>query len=123
VDAFLRYLLFTEEAPLTAPVAGHPDFARDFTALAVRDPQGRSFRDFDLRTRLFKYPCSYLIYSPAFDAIPEPMRGEIYRRLWDILHARDASPDFANLPAERRMAIRDILLATKKGLPEYWKGS
>jgi hypothetical protein len=51
------------------------------------------------------------------------MRGEIYRRLWDILHGRDASPDFANLPEDRRHAIRDILLATKKGLPEYWKGS
>jgi hypothetical protein len=123
VDAFLRYLLFTEEAPLTAPVAGNPEFVRDFAALGPRDPLGRSLREFDLQTRLFKYPCSFLIYSPAFDAIPEPMRGEIYRRLWDILHGRDASPDFANLPEDRRHAIRDILLATKKGLPEYWKGS
>ncbi len=122
VDAFLRYLLFTEESPLTAPVAGNPDFVRDFTARGPRDPQGRSLRDFDLQTRLFKHPCSFLIYSPAFDAMPEPMRAEIYRRLWDILHGRDASPEFANIPEPQRHATRDILLATKKELPEYWKG-
>jgi hypothetical protein len=123
VDAFLRYLLFTEEAALASPIAGNPDFVRDFTALGPRDPQGRSLRELDLQTRLFKYPCSYLIYSPAFDAIAEPMRGEIYQRLWNILHGRDPNPDFANLPEAQRFAIRDILLATKKGLPAYWKGS
>lgn len=123
VDAFLRYLLFTEEALLTAPVVGNPEFVRDFTARGLRDSQGRSLRDFDLQTRLFKYPCSFLIYSPAFDAIPAIMRDQIYRRLWDILHGRDPSPDFAALPEAQRTAVRDILLETKKGLPDYWKGS
>jgi hypothetical protein len=123
VDAFLRYLLFTEEAPLTAPVAGNPEFVKAFAALGPRDAQGRSLRDFDLQTRLFKHPCSFLIYSAAFDEIPAVMRDEIYRRLWDILHGRDPSPDFANIPAEHRTAVRDILLETKKGLPAYWKRS
>jgi hypothetical protein len=123
VDAFLRYLLFTEEAPLTAPVAGNPEFAKAFTALGPRDSQGRSLRDFDLQTRLFKYPCSFLIYSSAFDHLPTVIREEIYRRLWDILHGKDASPDFANLPDDQRTVIRDILLETKKGLPAYWKRS
>lgn len=123
VDAFLRYLLFTEEAPLAAPISGNPQFVRDFEAQGPRDSQGRSLRDFDLQTRLFKYPCSFLIYSKAFDEIPDIMRDQIYQRLWDILHGRDANSDFANLPEDQRMAVRDILLATKKGLPAYWKGS
>ncbi len=44
-------------------------------------PRGRSLRDFDLHTRIFKYPCSYLIYSEAFDAIPEPAKEYIYGRV------------------------------------------
>ncbi len=123
LDAFLRYLLFTEEAPLTSSVAGNPEFIRDFAKLGPRDSQGRSLRDFDLKTRLFKYPCSFLIYSAAFDQLPTVMRDEVYRRLWDILHGRDTNPDFAKIPEAQRLAVRDILLETKKGLPEYWKGS
>ena len=70
VDAFLRYLLFTEEAPLTAPLEGNPEFVRDFTASGIRDSQGRSLRDLDLQTRMFKYPCSFLIHSDAFANLP-----------------------------------------------------
>ena len=123
VDAFLRYLLFTEEARLTSPVAGHPDFVRDFTAGAPRDAQGRSFRDFDLQTRLFKYPCSFLIYSPAFDQLPTIMLDQIYQRLWDILHGRDTCADFAAIPDAQRQAVLEILLETKRGLPAYWQGA
>ncbi len=123
VDAFLRYLLFTEEAPLTAPVAGNPEFIKDFTAVGPRDSQGRSLRDFDLQTRMFKYPCSFLIYTKAFDQMPAVMRDQIYQRLWDILNGRDAGTDFAKIPPENRRSIREILLETKTGLPDYWKKS
>ena len=123
VDAFLRYLFFTEEAPLTAPVAGHPEFVKEFAALGPRDTQGRSLRDFDLQTRLFRYPCSFLIYTPAFDHLPVIMRDQIYRRIWDILRGEDASPDFARIPPEQRQAVLEILLETKRGLPAYWKRS
>ncbi|HAB17741.1 MAG TPA: hypothetical protein DCE44_14970, partial [Verrucomicrobiales bacterium] len=58
LEAFLRYLLFTEEAPLTAPVRGGDEFAKAFEAAGPRDPQGRSLRQLDLKTRPFKYPCT-----------------------------------------------------------------
>src|ERR1051325_11788665 len=54
-DAFLKYLLFTEEAPLTAPIKGTSDFAKSFAAKGPTDRKGRSLRQFDLQTRLFKY--------------------------------------------------------------------
>ena len=120
VEAFLRYLLFTEEAALTDAVEGDPEFVRDFVCKAVRDPKGRSLRDFDLRTRLFKYPCSFLIYSEAFDEIPAVMKERIYQRLWDVLNGRDPSEDFAKLRPEDAQAVKEILLATKPGLPAYW---
>lgn len=119
--AFLRYLLFTEEAPLTSPISGNPEFIKDFAKKGPRDSLGRSLRDLDLHTRLLKYPCSYLIYSSAFDDIPAPMKDQIYQQLWEILSGKDQSPDFAALRTEDRKAILEILLETKPGLPAYWK--
>jgi hypothetical protein len=120
-EQLVRYLLFTNEARLEAPIAGTSDFADEFAARGPRDPQGRSLRDFDLHTRIFKYPCSYLIYSDAFDAIPRPAKEYIYRRLFDILSGREQGPEFASLSSQDRRAILEILVATKPGLPDEWK--
>jgi hypothetical protein len=120
-EELLRYLLFANEAPLESPVKGDSRFAEEFAARGPRDPEGRSLRDFDLHTRIFKYPCSYLIYSEAFDALPEPAKGYVYHRLLEVLTGREASPDFAKLTGEDRRAILEILLATKPGLPDEWK--
>ena len=122
-NAFLRHLLFTEEAPLTGRISGNPAFTQSFTALGPRDAHGRSLRDFDLETRIFKYPCSFLIYSEAFDHLPTVMHDHLLRRLWEILTNKDTTPDFASIPATQRQAILEILRATKPGLPDYWHES
>jgi hypothetical protein len=122
-NAFLRYLLFTEEAPLTEPIAGNAAFTQAFTAQGPFDPAGRSLREFDLQTRIFKYPCSFLIYSEAFDQLPGPMHDQLLHRLWEILTGRDTSADFAKIPAPQKQAILEILRATKPGLPAYWQES
>ena len=88
---------------------------------APRDSLGRSLRDLDLRTRLLRYPCSYLIYSEAFDEMPAIARDRVYLRLWEVLSNRDASAKFARLSQKDRKAILEILSATKKGLPDYWQ--
>lgn len=120
-EALVRYLLFANEARLDEPVVGSSKYTEQFAALGPRDKQGRSLRDFDLQKRIFKYPCSYLIYSEAFDAIPSPAKEYIYRRLLEVLTGQDQSPDFASLSQEDRTAILQILVATKPGLPEEWK--
>ncbi|MBV9507190.1 MAG: hypothetical protein JO323_19520, partial [Acidobacteriia bacterium] len=120
-EALVQYLLFTNEAPLTDVVKGDSGFAEEFAARGPRDPQGRSLRDFDLHTRIFKYPCSYLIYSSDFDALPEPAKTYVYDRLFEVLTGRDQGPEFARLTAKDRRAILEILVATKPGLPEAWK--
>ncbi len=121
VNVFLRFLLFTEEIPLTAPVSGDPQYVADFTAPAVRDSKGRSLRDLDLKTRMFRHPCSFLIYSDAFDQIPAAMRDHLLQRLHDILTGQDADPQFAKLAANDRQAILEILRETKPNLPAYWR--
>ena len=120
-EGFLKYLLFTEEAPLTARVQGVSAFAREFPVSGPRDARGRSLRDFDLQTRLFKYPCSYLIYSDAYAALPREMKEVIQQRLLEILTGQDKSDDYKALaPADRR-AILEILAETKPDLPKEWK--
>jgi len=123
VNAFLRFLLFAEEAPLTAPIAGDPAFVTGFTAHAVRDGKGRSLRDLDFQTRMFKHPCSYLIYSPAFDAMPAVIREHLLQRLHAILIGKDRDPQFARLGDADRTAVLEILRETKPSLPDYWRGS
>jgi hypothetical protein len=120
-EQLVRYLLFANEAPLGEPVAGTSGFAEEFAARGPRDARGRSLRDFDLQRRIFKYPCSYLIYSEAFDAIPQPAKDYVYRRIFEVLTGREQGPEFASLSAEDRQAILEILVATKPGLPEEWK--
>ena len=67
-------------------------------------------RDFDLHKRIFRYPCSYLIYSEAFDALPEPARGYVYHRLLQVLSGEDQSEDFTRLSASDRRAVLEILV-------------
>jgi hypothetical protein len=123
-EQLLRYLLFANETPLPGEdrqkVIGSSAFAREFAARGIRDSKGRSLRDFDLSTRIFRYPCSYLIYSDAFDALPEPAKGYVYHRLLEILSGQDKSQDFAKLSGEDRRAVLEILLATKPQLPKEW---
>jgi hypothetical protein len=120
-EQLLRYLLFANEAPLDEAVEGTSGFAEEFAARGPRDPRGRSLRDFDLHKRIFKYPCSYLIYSEAFDAIPGPAKEYIYRRLFEILTGREQGPEFDALSGEDRRSILEILVATKPGLPDEFK--
>ena len=121
VDAFLRYLLFTEEAEFTAPIHGSAAFARTFVAQGPKDKQGRSLREFDLQTRIFKYPCSYLIYSDGFDQLPEKLKASLYQKLYDVLTGKDERPEWSRLSPATRRAIREIIAETKRDSPDYWK--
>lgn len=112
-DALVRYLLFSGEAKLTGPIEGTSDYAKEFAARGPRDSQGRSLRDFDLEKRIFKYPCSYLIYSDAFNALPREMKEYVYRRLRAILTTDEPTSEFVHLSPHDRRSILEILLETK----------
>jgi hypothetical protein len=119
-DDLVEALLLVGEAKLTAPINGTSGYAAWFQGAGPRDPQGRSLRDLDLQRRLFKYPCSYLIYAPAFDALPREMRDYVWRRMWDVLASQHETGPFAHLSKEDRRAIVEIVRATKSDLPTFW---
>ena len=111
LKAAADYMLFQDEARLPEPIQGVSSFNETFPQRGPRDRQDRSLRDFDLRTRLFRYPLSYMIYSRAFDALPPGVKVPLYRRLYDALRA-----------AGRRDII-EILRDTKSSLPAYWRAA
>jgi hypothetical protein len=121
VEALVSYMLFADEAKLYDSIEGVSTFTKTFAERGPRDRQGRSLRDFDLKTRMFRYPLSYMIYSDAFNAMPEIVRDRVYQRLYDVLAGKDTSPKFARLSGDDRTAILAILRDTKKDLPAYWR--
>ncbi|KAA5545572.1 hypothetical protein FYK55_05910 [Roseiconus nitratireducens] len=118
-DKVVKQLLMCDEFTLSDPVAGSGGFAETFQARGQRDSRGRSLRDLDLETRLFKYPCSYLIHAPAFDALPDEVRNRILQRLVTILQGQGDSKDFDHLSPETRAAILEILVDTKPAIRQW----
>jgi hypothetical protein len=121
IEELLKYMLFVDEEPLKDPVKGVSTFTETFPQRGPRDAKGRSLRDFDLKTRLFRYPLSYMIYSAAFDGMPDQVRDRVYQRLFEILSGKDSSKTFAGLSSDSRGAILEILRATKPNLPASWR--
>lgn len=115
-----RYLLFAEEAPLPpGGIAPDATYQADFLAGRRASPDGLSLKDLDLKTRLFKHRCSYMIYSAVFEGLPREMRGRVYQGLKSAL-APETSKDFAYLSTSEKSAIREILKSTLKDLPGDW---
>ena len=118
VNELVDYMLFVDEARLASRVEGTSGFAEKFAATGPRDAQGRSLRHFDLERRLMRYPCSYMIYSDAFDSLPASAKNAIYHRMWTILSGQDLK--YAKLSPTDRHNIIEILRETKPALPTYF---
>jgi hypothetical protein len=131
VDTLLRgaarevvdYMLFVDEAPLPGRIEGSSGFTEWFSKRGPLDNRGRSLTQLDLTGRLLRYPCSYMIYADAFDALPSVARNAIYRRMWEILSGRELDPRYLRLAPDDRRAIVEILRETKKGLPDYFQSA
>jgi len=113
-EELVDYMLFIEEAPLAEPIRGSSGFAEMF---AKRGP----LREFDLQKRLFKTPCSFMIYSAAFDGMGADALEAVYQRLHQVLSGKATDARYARLTLEDRRAILRTLQQTKKGLPVYLK--
>ncbi len=118
IDRIANVLLCSDDVRLTAPVQGTTDFIKKFAVGMPADHTGRSLGEFDLKTRLFKYPCSPLIYSKTFDQLPTVTRTQLLQRVLHILSKPDDREVSCPLSDASRAAILQILLDTK---PEFAK--
>jgi len=116
LEPLISAMLFIDAAPLTTRIHGSAGFESAFQTRGPRDPLGRSLRDLDLHTRLFKYPLSFLIYSQGFDYLPACAKQYVYARLAQILSAPDPNSKYTRGSGAERRAILEILTATK---PEF----
>jgi hypothetical protein len=124
-DKVVKALLFADAAALTAPVTGTSSFADEFSRRGPFDRCGRSLRKFNLQTRLFEWPCSYLIYSEAFRSLPAGVAQRVEGRLAELLNESgqtdveprtrgrdDFSDSFQHLTTRLRRETKQILLET-----------
>jgi hypothetical protein len=95
-------------------------FASAYAKTRKPDARGRSLRDLDLQTRLFRYRCSPLIYSQSFATLPRELRDIVLLRLSSGLRAFPPSPSFGHLADAERVAIHEILTQTMPDLPAGW---
>jgi hypothetical protein len=105
INELVDSLLFVDEPPLADKITGSSGFAEKFAAIGP-------LRQFDLEHRLMRYPCSYMIYTEAFDALPADTKDAIYRRMWQVLQGKDNG-----------QAVMEILRATKKDLPDGFRAT
>ncbi|HSH17322.1 MAG TPA: hypothetical protein VLD18_14870, partial [Verrucomicrobiae bacterium] len=102
-------------------IEGDPEFQSAFQHNARRDSAGRSLKDFQLKHRIFRYRCSYMIYSAAFEDLPASLKSMVYARLLEVLGGHDPTELFSHLSSFERGAIKEILRETKADLPADWR--
>jgi len=122
VEEAVDYLLFINEAHLD-PLEGASSFAQEFSSRGPYDKRGRSLRQLRLSDRLMEYPCSYMIYTNAFDGLPSMAKDAIYRRLWEVLSGAAPDARYRHLSRSDRQAIVEIVEDTKADLPAYFRAS
>jgi hypothetical protein len=110
------YFLFAGEAPPLSPLTPRAGFAASLESKVPKDRRGRSLGQLDMVDRLLRYPCSYMIYSEAFDALPAAVKQTVYRRIGDVLTSPDARSR-VTMTAANRAAILEILAETKPDFP------
>ena len=108
-------LLFKDEFELAGDgLSGSETFAEAFEKAGVETESGKNLRDMRLYERVFKYRCSYMIYSKAFKALPEVVK----KRVFDKLHAALSDEGvelFDYLGSREKKSIRAILEETVPG--------
>ncbi|HWB07073.1 MAG TPA: hypothetical protein VG796_28880 [Verrucomicrobiales bacterium] len=120
-DEIAAYILFQKEAKLPAGgITGDAAYIKDFQANRRAITGDHSLKEFDLKTRLFRYRCSYMIYTNYWASLPALIKDRCWKRLRTLL-SRDAQGCAAWLPPIERAAIRKILAGTLPESPQEWQ--
>lgn len=123
------YLLFADEAALPpSGIPGDPAFREAF-ARNRRVVDGHSLKDLDLKTRLLRFRCSYLVHTPFFEGLDPDLRRRILGDLDEALasvpgpetralsHPGKRNAASRHLGGDEAAVIRRILKATVRDYP------
>jgi hypothetical protein len=117
VNELAEYLLFVGEVPPSVPLIPRPGFAERLESRIPTDRRGRSLGQLDLVNRLMRFPCSYMVYSEAFEGLPPAVKDAVYGRMVDILRRTDVDAKSPRVSADDRRAVLEILRDTKPEFP------
>jgi hypothetical protein len=119
-SALVRYILFADEAKLPpSGIVGDEQYATDFLSNKKASGSGLSLKDLDLKTRMFKHRCSYMLYTPQWQKLPSLIKNRVYAGMKLALSGKDRN--YAYLSAQERLAIVSILRETLPDLPADWR--
>ena len=114
-------MLLIGEAPFASKIVGSSGFTEKFSRLGPYDRKGRSLHQLNLKYRLLKYSCSYMIYSRVFDEMPDQAKQMIYELMWQVLSRQVTDKQYEKLSLSDRQAVIEILQDTKPDLPKYFQ--
>lgn len=120
-EELARYITFADEAKFpTKGISGDTAYAEDFLRDRKATKTGISLKDLDMKTRIFKHRCSYMLYTDTWKEAPPELKERVYYHM--ALYLRD-QPDaqHAHIPQAERLAIRTILKETMSDLPSWWR--
>ncbi|MCR9202647.1 MAG: hypothetical protein NXI04_28730 [Planctomycetaceae bacterium] len=110
-EKVVRAVLMCDTLTWNQRVTGTSNFRSEFEARGPKDPQGRSLRQLDTNSRLFRYPCSFLVYSEPFAQLHPEVHALVLQRIDEILTSGDEE-SYDHLSAEDRQEVKAILRAT-----------
>ena len=111
-DNLVSHLLMKDETKLSGEVLSlsrDSTFIGNFKNTSKNDSEGRSLRDLDLKNRIFKYPCSYMIYSKSFTALPEILRNSIFKQIRGVLSNKIKVGEYDYISDEKKLELLEIL--------------
>lgn len=115
-------LLFKDEAVLPeGGIEGMGAFQEVFEKNAPHTKDGRSLKDLQLLTRLFKYRCSYMIYGLTFQNLMPQLKTTVFERLTTALQGQAKDHRYDYLGDKERRHILAILAETLPNAPADWK--
>ncbi len=106
-------LFYKDEADLGENLEGDEAFQRVLGSRIPKTADGKSLADFQLFHRLFKYRCSYMIYSQAFADLPARVKRALLERMHDVLEGEESTVEW--LKETERKKIGAILAETLPG--------
>jgi hypothetical protein len=119
LDDLAKAMMFGDAAPYSDSIRGNSGFDSWFQKQGIRDSQGRSLRELDLKSRLLRYPLSYLVYTASFDDLPDYARDYVFGRFALVLRGRDTSATYAFMSEIDRRDTLAILSSTKPAFAQY----
>lgn len=116
----IEHLFFVGEAKLKYPIKGTSLFSKEFATRGPFDKNRNSLRRFDLKERLFHFPCSYTVHSKRFQSLPKPVLDHIYSRMEEILSEDNKDQKYKHLIKTDRANLRELLPELLPNLKKIW---